>query len=212
MGIRLVIAEYEIYHKEKIMFLLTTLFLGCSDSEPKQAASTSTKQECPKCPECPKGSDDSLSAAEKELLADSLSQIRTGIKPFDDSSVGVCKGSGKNCEEFLGTTVSDLPEGEYMLQARLLAPKIKPEGGWKVEFHRDCKTTKKTKNGESVTNNNYSKEYKISHNKKGYHLAPLATIKSPNKYGKKECDWKLILHNTNGTEEIKGSWSIPAKE
>ncbi len=194
------------------MFLLTTLFLACSDSEPKQSASAETAKECPKCPECPKGGDDSLSAAEKELLSDSLSQIRTGTKPFDDSSVGICKGSGKNCEEFLGTTVVDLPEGEYMLQARLLAPKIKPEGGWKVEFHRNCKTTKKTKNGDSTTNNNYSKEYKISRNEKGYLLSPLATIRSPHKYGKKECEWKLIFHNTNGTEEIKGSWSIPAKE
>ncbi|MAA79937.1 MAG: hypothetical protein CL916_11840 [Deltaproteobacteria bacterium] len=194
------------------MFLLTTLFLACSDSEPQQSANAATQKECPKCPECSKSENDTLSAAEKELLSDSLSQIRTGIKPFDDTSVGVCKGSGKNCEEFLGTTAEDLPEGEYMLQARLLAPKIKPEGGLKVEFHRDCKTTKKTKNGESTTNNNYSKEYKISRNDKGYLLAPLATIRSPNKYGKKECEWKMIFHNTNGTEEIKGSWSVPAKE
>ena len=193
------------------MFILTTLFLACSDSEPKQSASTAAK-ECPECPECPKDKGESLSDAEKELLADSLSQIRTGIKPFDDSSVGICKGSGKNCEEFLGTTAELLPEGEYMLQARLLAPKLKPEGGWKVEFHRDCTTTKKTKNGESTSNNNYSKEYKISRNDKGYLLAPLATIRSPNKYGQKTCEWKMIFHNTNGTEEIKGSWSIPAKE
>ena len=194
------------------MFLLTTLFLACSDSAPKKSAGVATETECPKCPECPKGGDDTLSEAEKELLKDSLSQIRAGIKPFDDKSVGICKGSGKNCEEFLGTTAENLSEGEYMLQARLLAPKIKPEGGWKVEFHRDCTTTKKTKNGESTNNNNYSKEYKISRNDKGYLLAPLATIRSPNKYGKKECKWKLIFHNTNGTKEIKGSWSIPAKE
>ena len=193
-----------------IMFLLTTLFLACSDSQPNQSTS-GANNECPKCPECPKSSSESLTAAEKELLEDSLSQIRTGIKPFDDSSVGICKGSGKNCEEFLGTSAQDLPEGKYMLQARLLTPKIKPAGGWKVEFHRDCKTTKKTKNGESTTNQNYSKEYKISRNDKGYLLAPLATIVSPNKYGQKECDWKLIFHNTNGTEEIKGSWSVPGK-
>lgn len=195
------------------MFFITTFFLACSDSEPKQTSNTNTKEvDCPKCPECPKGSDDSLSSAEKELLSDSLSQLRTGIKAFDDSSIGVCKGSGKNCEEFLGTTALDLPEGEYMLQARLLAPKLKPADGWKVEFHRDCTTIKTTKNGESKTTNNYSKEYKISRNEKGYLLAPLATIRSPGKYGKKECDWRMIFHNVNGTEEIKGSWSVPAKQ
>ena len=198
------------------MFFIATLLLACSDSEPKQTTANNKEQDCPACPECPKGneqgSEDRLSAVEKELLSTPLSQLRAGIQPFDDSSVGVCKGSGKNCEEFIGTTALDLPEGEYMLQARLLAPKLKPENGWKVEFHRDCTTTKNTKNGESTTTNNYSKEYKISRNEKGYHLAPLATIRSPGKYGKKKCDWRLVFHNANGVEEIKGSWSVPAKE
>jgi hypothetical protein len=189
------------------MLFLTTIFLACSDSEPSKSSNASKAEsksiDCPKCPDCPTSSS-SLSANEEELLSDSLSELRKGIHAFDEESVGVCKGSGKNCEKFLGTTANDLPEGEYMLHARLLAPKIKPVNGWKVEFHRDCKTTKTTKNGESVTNNTYSKEYKISRSSKGYHLAPLATITSPGKYGKKECDWRLVFHNVNGTEEVKG--------
>jgi hypothetical protein len=197
------------------MLFLTTIFLACSDSEPSKSSNASKAEsksiDCPKCPDCPTSSS-SLSANEEELLSDSLSELRKGIHAFDEESVGVCKGSGKNCEKFLGTTANDLPEGEYMLHARLLAPKIKPVNGWKVEFHRDCKTTKTTKNGESVTNNTYSKEYKISRSSKGYHLAPLATITSPGKYGKKECDWRLVFHNVNGTEEVKGSWSVPAKQ
>ena len=198
------------------MFLFLSLFFACSDSESTQqsttASSKATCPECPECPKCPKDSGSSLTTAEEKLLAPSLEELRKGIQPFDSSAIGICKTSGKECDEFLGTTAKDLPEGEYILHAKLLAPSLKPEDGWKVEFHRECRTFKQTKNGETSSTNTYSKEYNISYSSKGYHLSPLATISSPEKYGRKECDWKLIFHNVNGQEEVSGSWSVPEKQ
>jgi len=195
------------------MFSLAFLLFACSgaDTKSSSASSKKTTQECPTCPECPKGSDASLSAAEQELLSNSIEDLRAGIRGFDQQSIGVCRGSGKNCETFLGKEALDLPEGTYILYAKLTAPKIKKGKGWKVDYKKECTITKKTKNGESVTNNTYSKEYDgIVFSKKGFRLAPLATIKSPGKYGQQECQWKLTFHNVNGTEEISGKWSVPA--
>ena len=194
------------------MFLFLSLFFACSDSESTPKNTTSSKNDCPKCPEEPKGSDSSLTTTEAALLAPSLEELRKGIYGFDSSSIGICKGSGKECEEFLGTTAQNLPEGEYFLHAKLMAPSLKPEGGWKVEFHRDCRTFKQTQSGETSSSNTYSKEYYISSSTKGYHLTPLAKISSPEKHGRKECDWKLIFHNANGQEEVSGSWSVPEQQ
>jgi len=105
------------------MLTLLSLFLACSD-----APSNSTK-DCAPCPECPKqaASESSktptLTDSEMDLLSESLADIRAGIRGFDDKSIGVCRGSGKNCEEFLGRETADLPEGNYVLYAKLLAPK-----------------------------------------------------------------------------------------
>ena len=189
------------------MLSLFSIFLACSDSTSNSA------KDCAPCPECPtvSASTPTLTDSEMELLSKSLADIRAGIRGFDDESIGVCQGSGKNCEEFLGKDVSNLPEGKYVLYAKLLAPKIKKGKGWKVDYSKECKTIKKSKNGESVTNNTYSKEYHIGSNPKGWRLAPLATITSPGKYGRQECSWKLVFHNVNGTEEITGSWSVPEK-
>ena len=202
--------------------LIFASFFACSDSAQKDCP----KVECPKCIEpsnasasegassSSKAGGGSLSQAEQDLLANHLEDLRTGIRGFDEKSIGVCvQGKKKReCAEYLGTDVSNLPEGKYMMQAHLLAPKITPEGKWKVEFQKDCTRIKKTKNGESKTTNNYSKSYTINYSSKGYRLAPLMTFTSPGKYGSEECKWKLIFHNVNGTEELTGSWSVPAQE
>ena len=193
------------------MLYFILLFFACADSQKTPA------KDCPQCPECPQAEKSpskstALTATEMDLISASLEDIRAGIRGFDDQSIGICKGSGKNCEQFLGQDAADLPEGNYVLYAKLLAPKIKKGKGWQVDYSKECKTIKKNKNGESVTNNTYSKEYHIGSNPKGWRLAPLATIKSPGKYGRQECSWKLTFHNVNGTEEITGSWSVPEQQ
>ena len=202
--------------------LMLTAFFACSDSAQKECPKT----ECQKCSEVSDSSSSSssssgsassgsaLSQAEQELLANHIEDLRAGIRAFDEKSIGICVQGAKKreCAEFLGKDVSNLPEGNYMMYANLLAPKITPEGKWKVEFQKDCTRIKKTKNGESKTTNNYSKSYTINYGPKGYHLAPLMTFSSPGQYGSEECQWKLIFHNVNGTEEITGSWSVPEKE
>ena len=193
------------------MRFLLVFLTGCSGAVP------GLNPDCPQCPTCPDAasptaSGGSLTAAEQALLQDSITDLRQGIRPFDDQSVGVCLGTGKECVEYKGTTATDLPPGEYMFFARLTAPKITPEDKWTVGFSKACETTKKNKNGETTSTNNFSKDYRINYGPKGYRLSPLATITSPGKRGAQSCTWTLTFHNPNGSEEMTGSWSVPAAE
>ena len=166
---------------------------------------------------------DTLTKGEQELLKEHIEDIRKGIRPFDglpNESLGICKpGSShpkygyKECEEFIGKDGENLPPGEYILYSHFSSPNITPtKKGWKVEFKRDCKITKTTKNGQSVTTNSYNKTYHVkNYGGKGNHISPLATIQSPSASGAQECNWVLTLFNTNGNKEIRGSWSVPAK-
>ena len=200
-----------------MLSLIFSAFIACSDS-----AKDCPQTECPKCPDAAASSTIStksssagaLSAAEKELLSSHIEDLRAGIRGFDENSIGICvQGAKKSeCAEYLGTDAKNLPEGKYIMYAKLTAPKIAPEGKWKVEFSKDCTRIKKTKNGESKTTNNYSKSYNINFGPKGYRLAPLATIASPGKHGSEECTWSLKFHNVNGVKEVTGSWSLPEKE
>ena len=201
---------------------LFLLFFACSDST----------KECPQCPKCPPDSSQaasnssgtntpknassssksgiSLSPQEAELLQENIENLREGIHPLNNESVGICKGSGKmrKCEEFLGKDVSELPEGKYMLYAKLVAPKLPHKHDWNIELEYECTTTN-PKSGKTTTRKN-TKEHSIRHSTEGFRLSPLTgTITSPNKYGAKSCTWKLILHNADGPKEITGSWSVP---
>ena len=129
-------------------FALSILLMACSDKGASDKdCPKATDKDCPKCPEVQKSST-TLSSAEEALLKSSIEDLREGIRPFDEKSVGICVGTGRECVEYKGKDAQNLPEGDYILFARLTAPKITPEEKWKVEFSKDCETVKKTKNVE----------------------------------------------------------------
>ncbi|MEZ4320068.1 MAG: hypothetical protein R3F61_21335 [Myxococcota bacterium] len=156
-----------------------------------------------------------MTAYENELLNPLLSDIREGVRPFGPEGIGLCKASGKECDEYLGMSSSgDLPEGDYMLRAELAVPKTGEKGTWKLKFDLDCTTTKATTNGESTTTSTQSKEYDVIYAgaDRGYRLQPLWTITSPGKYGKQDCKYKLTGPHPDGDKVYEGSWSVPAAE
>ena len=204
-----------------MIYLFT--FLACSDNTSDQddnATSVKTKTSERQTNHV---SGYQLTNEEQILLKDHIEDIRKGIRPFDDlpdQSLGICKAGPKHqkfgyitCEEFIGKDARDLPEGNYILYSHFSVPEIEPNNqGWQIEFKRECKTTKTSKNGQSVTTDTYSKSYNLkNYGGKGNHVSPLSTITSPGEYGAKECDWTITLFNTNEKKEISGFWSVPGK-
>lgn len=150
-----------------------------------------------------------LTAFEQQIVQPMLEDVRQGVRAFGEQTVGICKGQGKECEEWLGTEVADLPPGKYMLRAELRVPKA--GDAWKVRLDTSCETTKKTKSGETKNTQSNSKEYEVKYlgEERGYRLSPLFTIDSPSTSGARSCTWKLVLAHPDGDKTIEGKWSVP---
>lgn len=155
-----------------------------------------------------------MTAFEQSLLMPRLEDLRQGVRPRGPEGIGICKGQGKDCTEFIGTSASDLPEGDYMLHADLDVPNIGEKGTWKVMLDLDCTTTKTTANGTNTSNNTQHKEYDVIYagGERGYHLAPLWKISSPNQYGAVDCKYKITAPHGDGDKVYEGSWTVPQKE
>ena len=155
-----------------------------------------------------------VSELELELLSPFLTDLREGIREFAPNSIGICKGQGKDCTEFVGLDAGVLPEGKYMIRGDFQAPKLAPEDGWKVKFTVDCEISKKSGDSTSTTSKSYAKEYKISHVNRteyGYRLSPLYNIESPSSRGEHKCNWTLTGNNLAEAIVWQGSYTIPAK-
>ena len=201
------------------MLLLTALGViwACGDTEESKnsndAEVVNENDDINVIPRGPQNSD-SVTPEELELLTPFLSDLREGIREFSPNSIGICKGQGKDCPEFVGLDAGELAEGKYMIRGDFQAPKLAPEDGWKVKFSVDCEITKKTGDTTSTTTKNYSKEYKISHvtrTEYGYRLSPLYNIESPSSRGEHTCTWSLTGQNLSEPVVWKGSYTIPAK-
>ncbi|MEL6350123.1 MAG: hypothetical protein AAFV53_43890, partial [Myxococcota bacterium] len=131
------------------------LAAGCSGGEPA---------DCPVCPE-PTVAGPTLTDFETQLVDPMLEDIRAGVRPWDDQSVGICSRDGKKreCVEFLGASPGELPPGQYMVSAILRVPDVGPEGTWNVTLNVDCTTTRQTDNGSSTNTNNYNKSYSVKY-------------------------------------------------
>lgn len=152
-----------------------------------------------------------LSEYEAELVAPILEDVRAGVRPFDEEGIGICRGK-RECEEYLGMEVGELPPGEYMLQADVRVPRSGE--GWKVELTTECETVRTTASGESRTTSDYSRSYDVRYagEQRGYRLRPLRTIQSPNPGGAQSCTWTITAPHPSGDKVYSGSWSVPAAE
>ena len=174
-------------------------------------ASTCGPAECAGvCPPAAPADAVTLDASEKALFMPLIEDVRQGIRPWNDQAIGICKGSGRDCTEFLGASpAGELPEGEYMVRAELRVPKTGEKGTWKVKFDTQCKITKIGENGStSEQSNQSSREYEVQYvgEERGSRLSPLFTIKSPSPYGAQACTYTLSA----GTQSWTGAWSVPA--
>ena len=151
----------------------------------------------------PSGSD-GLSAFEQKHVGPVLDDLRGGVRPYDDKSVGLCKGKDE-CEEFLGLEATDLPPGDYILQAVLAVPALGED--WSMELTTICETTK----GNNKSSNENSKTYELKYPgpDRGYNLVPLRRITSPGKHGAQACSYTMTAAHPDGDKVIEGKWSVP---
>lgn len=144
-----------------------------------------------------------LSEAEYALVKADLEDLRAGVRPFSDSSLGVCDWKDESCATYLGMDAGELPEGEYLFYAEMRAPKMGPETGYPITFSTDCETTTESGSNSSKSSKDYNVRY--AGKERGYRLK-LRKITSPGKYATK-CSWQLDA----GENTFSGSWSVPAK-
>ncbi len=148
-----------------------------------------------------------LTDYEQQLLQPLLDDLRAGVRPLDEQSVGICRGQNK-CEDFLGTSPGELAPGDYILQAVLAVPAVGE--GWKITLDTECTITR----GDSTTNRTSSKDYELKYPGKGrgYRLVPLRRIKSPSPGGAQECTWRITAPHPDGDKVYEGGWKVPAAE
>lgn len=152
-----------------------------------------------------------LTAFESSLVGPRLDDLRAGVRPRTPEGIGICKGQERDCTEFLGTSADLLPEGKYMLRADLAVPDIGEKGTWKVKFDLECTTTKQTANGSTSSTSTQNREYEVVYTgpDRGYNLAPLWKIDSPNKFGEQDCKYKITGPHPDGDKVYTGSWRVP---
>lgn len=158
-----------------------------------------------------------LSEFEEQMLGKLVADIRTGVAPIDDQSLGICpKGENKRkCETSLGANPGELGEGEYILYSSWKVPNVGDKGTWTVKVDIECTTTRVGDDGsESTDTRNWTKSYDVSYagRDRGYTLSPLRVIKSPNPTGAQVCAYTITAPHPDGDKVYEGGWSIPQGE
>lgn len=214
-----------------ISTLALATLIGCGDSGPGasttcgeaecaaicapkiEAAKAGSEAPAPASPEkSPKGL--ALSDFEEGILKDVVADLRAGVRPFDDKGIGLCKGQGKTCDEYLGLKAGVLPPGEYMVRAELLVPKTGEKGTWSIQFSTDCTTSITNAAGDTTERkSSRSRSYEVAYAgaSRGYRLSPLYTIKSPNPEGEERCTYSIVAPHPDGDKVYEGEWTLPKK-
>jgi len=156
-----------------------------------------------------------LTPFEQDLFRPIVEDVRLGVRPYDDASIGLCRGIQK-CDEYLGLEVEDLPPGKYMVRAELQVPDVGEKGTWMVDFSTKCTIIRQTAKGEQRSDKEHQRSYPVVHSQaieRGFRLQPLRTIESPSQYGRRECTWKLVMPQGGGEQKVyEGAWSVPAAD
>lgn len=160
----------------------------------------------PKSPEPPP--ERVLTEAEFALLKDDLSDLRQGVRPFTEESLGVCVRKDKSCGSFVGATAEELAEGDYLLWAELRAPRLGPEDGWPVSLETRC--TLETSGGSRTSEQTRTYTVRYAGEERGFRLR-LREFSSPGKGGATRCSWSLRSDLEDGRVVGEGAWSMPAE-
>ena len=157
---------------------LSVLLVACGGSgEPAPAPSAPAAGPAPAAaptpaPEAP--AERVLSEAEFELLKPTLEDLRAGVRPFSDQSLGVCKTDGRSCVEYVGMDAGELPPGDYLFWAEMRAPKLSRDADWEVTFATDCETERASGSSSSRNEKTYAISTPAKSTATGFGSAPSA--------------------------------------
>lgn len=201
--------------------ILLPLVVACMDNQPIDA--TSCAEICaqqtaatPEGTDAPAAVGTTLTPFERGVLSELVEDVRAGVRPFDDASLGVCpKGDNpRRCGEMLGSNPGELPPGEYILYGSFRAPNAGPRGTWSVELAVDCAVSRTLPDGSVKTDKipTFTKSYEVVYAgvSKGYTLSPLRRITSPGKRGAESCTYTVRTPKGDEANEYTGGWSVPA--
>lgn len=148
-----------------------------------------------------------LSADEFEILREDLVDLRAGVRPFSDESMGICTKADKTCGTYLGVAPETLATGDYLLWAELRAPRLGSAEGWPVSLDTTC--TIETQAGSRTSEQ--SRTYTVKHagEERGFRLR-LREFSSPGKGGATRCEWTLRSVREGDRVVGQGVWTLPA--
>jgi hypothetical protein len=148
-----------------------------------------------------------------EVIEDPYTGIEdpgTGIRPISPDALGLCRlespdASKKDCSDFVGRDVDDLPPGDYVLLARLDVPRDSKK--WPVRFTTWC-----TRIGSEKERKERTSEGTVSAGSKelGYRFWALSFNVPETAGWASDCTWKLSAPHPEGDNEFVGSWSFTA--
>lgn len=184
------------------------VLVGCGGSSEAEK----TPEASPSEADVPVANAIEMSPGEMEVIMPLLESFRNGVNPRGEQGIGICRGQGPTCEEFLGSTPGELPPGVYTIRAELDVPTVGRK--WRANFEADCEITMQYPSGEVKRTSEHEKTYRLAPtgDKQGFRLNPLLVITSPSKAGAQECEFSLTLPHSAGEEKVfTGSWSVPAQ-
>ena len=151
------------------------------------------------------------SAYEAGLLEPLLADLRAGVRPWDEQSIGLCRGK-RTCDDFLGAHPGILPPGDYVLRAVLAVPQLGAPGDWTAALDTTCTITGVDASGVRRTRtirDHQDHLVRYAGPNEGFHLEPLLRLTSPSP-AEQACTWTLALIGPETRAEVSGDWAIPA--
>lgn len=178
------------------------LLLACRGADP--VAPTG-----PTCPEAQPSPCASLGLDEWEIetVRPTAESLRAGVVPLGADGFGVCRGRTR-CEEFLGASPGELPEGDYVIRAVLDVPPLGT--GWKARFETACETVSAA---GRTRDRSHERTYELrATGPRGHQIEPLWRIRSPLPEGARECAFRLVPIRPDGKEgtAMEGAYRTPA--
>jgi len=192
------------------------LGFGCTGTDPEveEAVATSGPGDRVEAEAAP---GTTLTEFESEVLGDLLANVKEGVRPYTETSLGICpkhsdESKKRECEVAPERSPGELAPGEYILYSEWTVPNVGEKGTWKLKLETECVTRHVSKDGQETTSNRSStKDYEVVYagRERGYRLSPLRRITSPNSYGRVECTYKITNPHGDGDKVYEGSWIVP---
>lgn len=164
-------------------------------------------------------SDILLTAYEAEVLGALLDDVKKGVRPYGENSIGLCLKSADpdkshECGAPPVQNPGELAPGEYFLFGEWSVPDVGPRGTWTLKLETECITKRLNEAGEETSSRRTTnKEFQPVYTgpKRGYPTR-MRRVTSPSSHGRVECTYKITNAHGDGDKVYEGAWIVPEAE